>query len=337
MAVMNVKATTKNFREFDAGSAASGGPKEASNLTPEQMKQLGADNVGELLNKVADPNYVDPSKKMRAVGSDKLDKDAFMKLMLAQMKQQDPTNPLKSHEMASHLAQFAQLEQMTNMNTNIEAMRQGQKPTESFQALNFIGKWVSGDSSKVFRAKGDTDHDVRFKLSADAQDVSIKVRDSRGDIIRTVDLKDFKQGDNKWTWNGMKDNGSAASAGEYQIFIQAKGAEGQNLAVKTDFEGPISGVQYTAEGPVLMVGNQTVRMKDVKRIIDPDQAQKNDQKSQNSTQNNLKTSTQPNKIEEKGTEKIGAPEAEPAPGEKLMSDVGLSKEMMARLDKEIKL
>lgn len=336
MGVVNLKATTKNFREPDLTSQGPQAPKEASNLTPDQLKQLGVDNVGDFLNKVADANYVDPKKQMRAVGSDKLDKDAFMKLMLAQMKQQDPTNPLKSHEMAAHLAQFAQLEQMTNMNTNIEAMRQGQKPTESFQALNFIGKYVSGDASKVFRAKGDTDHDVSYQLGNDAQDVSIKVRDSRGDIIRTVELKDLKQGENQWVWNGKRDNGVPASAGEYQIMIEAKNSEGKNLAVKTNFEGAISGVQYTADGPVLMVGTQTVRMKDVKRIIDPAQAQKNDQKVENQTKNNLKPATQVDKNENKDAVEAGAPEAEPAPGQQLMSDVGLSREMMARLEKELK-
>src|SRR5690606_35195937 len=111
-----------------------------------QDEALGGQDVGEFLNKIADPNWVDPQKRFRATGNDKLDKEAFMKLMLAQMKNQDPTNPMKSHEMAAQLAQFSSVEQLSNINTTLTAMQAGQKPTESFQALNFIGKAVAGDS-----------------------------------------------------------------------------------------------------------------------------------------------------------------------------------------------
>lgn len=268
MGVMNIKSGTKAWREPQPNDIQKGSGA-GNNMTPEEMQKMGADNVGEYLNKIADPNYVDPSKKMRAVGSDKLDKDAFMKLMLAQMKQQDPTNPLKSHEMAAQLAQFSQLEQMTNMATSLEALKEGQKPTESFQALNFIGKWVSGDSAKVMRAKGDKDHDFNFQLGKDADTVTIKIRDERGDIVRTTELKQLKGGDNAWVWNGKKDNGTVASAGEYQIMVEAKEAKGQKIAVNTGFEGAISGVQYTLDGPVLMVGTQSIKLKDVRKIVDP--------------------------------------------------------------------
>lgn len=82
-----------------------------------------------------------------------MDKDAFMKLMLAQMKHQDPTNPMQSHELAAQLAQFSSVEQLQNLNTTMTDMRNGQKPSESFQALNFIGKAVSGGLGKNFASQ----------------------------------------------------------------------------------------------------------------------------------------------------------------------------------------
>jgi flagellar basal-body rod modification protein FlgD len=122
------------------------------------------------------PNWIDPSKKARTVGNSNLDKDAFFKLMLAQMKNQDPTNPLKSHEMAAQLANFSSLEQMQNINKTLGEMKEGQKPSENFQALNLIGKAVAGDSSKVIRGLNDKDHDFKFNLPMDASEVGIKVR-----------------------------------------------------------------------------------------------------------------------------------------------------------------
>src|SRR5438445_10608183 len=75
-------------------------------LSTQDKAKTGEEDVGSIANKLADPNWTDPSKKVRATGNPSLDKDAFFKLMLAQMKNQDPTNPMKSHEMAAQLANF---------------------------------------------------------------------------------------------------------------------------------------------------------------------------------------------------------------------------------------
>ncbi len=301
---------------------------------PEQLKMIGADvaaknsdeNIGEILNKVADPNWVDPSKKIRAVGKDKLDKDAFMKLMLAQMKNQDPTNPMQSHEMAAQLAQFTSVEQLMNMNQTLDSLNQSQKPMEGFQALNFLGKMVAGDSAKLVRAKGDTSHDFNFDLPDNAQEVSIKIRNSRGEIVRKVDLKEMKKGNNTWVWNGQNDQAQAQSAGEYQFFVEASNSGGKKLSVKTDFEGLITGVNYTNEGPVLLVGSQSVKLKDVKKIVDPNV------KSQNKTGPDLKNNMQQQQTE--NVARAGDPETQ-LPSN-VLDQVGMSNELMNRVEKEIK-
>ena len=296
-----------------------------NNLSADDLAKLQGQEVGDVLNKIADPNYVDPNKRVRAVGSDKMDKDAFMKLMLAQMKNQDPTNPLKSHEMAAQLAQFSSLEQLQNINTTLGELQKGQKPQESFQALNFIGKGVSGDSAKVIRSKGDKDHDFTFNLNDDAKDVEIKVRNQEGEVVRSVQLHDMKKGENKWTWNGKGESGAPSPVGEYTFLIEAKASNGKKLFVKTDFDGVISGVSYSAEGPVLMVGNQTIKLKDVKKISDPS-IKNNDQKITPAANPDLKSAGDTKENE-------GAPEAPISPSN-LMTNVGMSNGMMEKFKKE---
>jgi len=307
------------------------------------LEQLDGQSVGDVLNKVADPNYVDPQKKVRAVGSDKLDKDAFMKLMLAQMKNQDPTNPLKSHEMAAQLAQFSGLEQMQNTNTTLNEMLKGQKPNEGFQALNFIGKAVAGDSSKVTRLKGDKEHEFTFDLPADAKDVDIKIRSSDGDIVRKVSLHNLKAGQNKWVWNGKNEAGATSSVGDYQMMIEAKASNGNKLAVKTDFNGVISGVSYTSDGPLLMVGTQSVKLKDVKKIVDPSLVQPHEKGPVTPIQNlDQKNGQNLEKIKTpdlqmlqgaKDDEDKGAQES-PAMASNLATGVGMSSEMIDKLKTE---
>jgi flagellar basal-body rod modification protein FlgD len=324
MAVMGIKTGVKAWSDSPQNEIQK----------PEKLKMIGADvaaksadeNIGDMLNKVADPNWVDPSKKFRAVGKDKLDKDAFMKLMLAQMKNQDPTNPMQSHEMAAQLAQFTSVEQLMNMNQTLDSMKESQKPMESFQALNFLGKMVAGDSAKLVRAKGDTSHEFNFELPDNAQEVSIKIRNSRGEIVRKMDLKEMKKGNNTWVWNGQNDQAQAQAAGEYQFFVEANSSAGKKLSVKTDFEGLITGVNYTPEGPVLLVGSQSVKLKDVKKIVDPNV------KSQNKTGPDLK-----NNMQQQQTENVArAGDAETQLPSNVLDQVGMSNELMNRVEKEIK-
>lgn len=243
----------------------------AQNLSAtDKTKALGnEESIGDVLNKVADPNYIDPSKKPRAVGNSELGKDAFMTLLLTQMKNQDPTNPLKSHEMAAQLAQFTSLEKLNNINDGISALHKDAQPEHNFQALSFIGKTISTDNSKVSRMEKDAHHDVRFSLPADAQTLTLQVKDSEGKVVRTLENKNLKAGKNEMVWNGLTDEGAAAPVGDYTLGFEAVGSNGHKLHVETKAEGVISGVNFTPMGPQLLVGKQVINMADVKSISQP--------------------------------------------------------------------
>jgi flagellar basal-body rod modification protein FlgD len=343
MGVMGVKANTKQFQP--AQEKPTSANAALSNISATDKNKINGENVGDALNKLADPNWVDPSKKMRTVGNANLDKDAFFKLMLAQLKNQDPTNPLKSHEMAAQLANFSSLEQMQNMNTTLTEMKNGQKPMEQYQALNLIGKAVSGDSSKLVRVKGDKDHDFRFNLPMDSKDVTIKLKNGEGETVRVYDMKNLKKGDNKITWNGKDDRNLDALPGEYTFSIEAKGPNDGKIAVKTDFGGVITGVNYTPEGPVLMIGNQTIRLKDVRKIQDPS-LMSNDQKATDVTAQDLKKDGAVADTDKKEDSAAAKPASEaaskPAPEvqgthaavNKIMDSVGMSRDMISKLQKE---
>lgn len=337
MSSVGIKVGTKSWSDAsNSGIIKSDGNQ---NMTATDLARLGGDNVGDVLNRLSDPNYVDASKKIRAVGSDKLDKDAFMKLMLAQMKNQDPTNPLKSHEMAAQLAQFSSLEQLQNVNDNLGDLKTAQKPTETYQSLNFIGKAVMGDASKVTRLKGDKQHEFSFSLPDDVQKATVQVKDENGEVVRKIELRDLKKGENSWTWNGQNEAGHVQATGEYRFVIDAKNQFDKKVDVKTDFEGIISGVNYTAEGPVLLIGNQSIKLKNVKQIIDPAVLQAKQQKDQNTKNIATGPLKMPDAVKQdnvKTEELKGAPEKEETPAGNV-SGLPMSREFQAKLEKETKL
>jgi flagellar basal-body rod modification protein FlgD len=212
---------------------------------------------------------------MKTHGNNQLGKDAFMTLLLTQMKNQDPTNPLKSHEMAAQLAQFTSLEKLQGINDGIEGLRKDAQPNHNFEALAFIGKAVQTDNSKVSRGTTDARHAIRFNLPADAQKLTMTVKDPAGNVIRTLEAKALKAGKNEMEWNGMTEEGSPAAVGDYTVAFEALGSNGRKLYVETKTEGIISGVNFTPKGPQLMIGQQVVNMADVKSISDPNIQQPN--------------------------------------------------------------
>lgn len=309
--------------------------KNQTQLTDAQKQLLGADNLGAVLNKVSDPNWVDPSKQVRGTGNKDMDKDAFFKLMMAQLKNQDPTNPLKNHEMAAQLAQFSTLEQMSNMNTTLKEMKAGNKPIEEFQALNMIGKKVAGDSSKVTRNETDKEHEFIFKLPQDAKATEIKVMNAKGDVVREFKFNELKTGENKIVWNGETEDGRKAPAGQYFFQTESTAMSGQKIQVKTDFEGVISGMSFSPEGPVLQIGKQSVRLKDVRQFSDPS-LMSNDQKTNDVTELDLKKSSHNGQTNIKQETKTEAQKkAMSASTEDYLANVGMSSELLDKVQTEL--
>lgn len=264
--MISVKGGTQTWTSGPKPEPSIKGETAQSISSTDREKYFQDESLGDTLNKVADPNYIDDSKKMRTTGKSELGKDAFMTLLLTQMKNQDPTTPLKSHEMAAQLAQFTSLEKLNNINEGISDLRKDQQPAHNFQALAFIGKTISTDNSKVGRVDTESTHQVRFTLPADSQATKMVVKDAAGNIVRNLEFKNLKTGKNELEWNGMTEEGAKAPVGDYTVAIEAVGSNGRKLAVEMKTEGVISGVNFTAQGPQLMVGKQVINMADVKSI-----------------------------------------------------------------------
>lgn len=335
MPITTTKVGTKTWADPGSKENDLSLQKNQTQLTEEQKKALGADNLGAVLNKVTDPNWVDPSKKVRGVGNKEMDKDAFFKLMMAQLKNQDPTNPLKNHEMAAQLAQFSTLEQMSNMNTTLKEMKAGNKPIEQFQALNLIGKKVSGDAAKIIRGETDTEHEFKFKLPQDAKTSTIQVMNTKGDIVREFKFNELKAGDNKVVWNGETEDGRKAPAGDYFFQIEALTSGGQKQQVKTDFDGVITGMSFSNEGPVLQIGKQTIRLKDIRQFSDPS-LMSNDQNTKDITQLDLKKDAEKanNKIKEE-TKTAEQKRAIAGSTEDVLTNVGMSSELLNKVKSQV--
>lgn len=327
---MATKMNTKTWAENKTGREDA---RQEQPLTDEEKKMMGGQDLDTILNKAADPNYVDTSKKVKGSGNSNLDKDSFFKLMMAQMKNQDPMNPLKNHEMAAQLAQFSTLEQMSNMNQTLMKIEGKNNEPQNFQALNLIGKTVQGDSSRITRTQFDKDHDFNFTAPQELSEATVKVFNAKGEMMREFKLNNIQQGASKVSWNGMNEAGEKAPAGDYKFQIEATNKQAQKVAVKTEFEGTISGLSFSAEGPVLQVGQQSIKMRDVRQITDSS-VKNNDQKVNDLTGTDLKKPVEAkhNLIKKDANTSANA-QAQPQGGSDVMTDVAMSRETMNELMK----
>ena len=329
MSAISTKMNTKTWTDKPSAEMA---PK-LTNLTEEQKKQMGGEDLSQILNKASDPNYVDPKRKVDGHGNPSLDKDAFFKLMLTQLKQQDPTNPLKNHEMAAQLAQFSTLEQMSNMNSTLTKIEGKNSEPQNFQALNLIGKTVAGDSSKIARSQFDKGHDFNFNATQEMTEATVKVMNDKGEAVREFKLHNLKEGANKITWNGMNESGDKQAPGDYQFKIEAKNKLGDKVNVKTDFEGKISGIRFAADGPVLQVGQQSIKMRDVRQITDSS-AMTSDQNVNNLNEQdlNIDAPTKHNNIKKEANTSSNTKGPPPGASD-VMTGVAMSRETMNDLQK----
>jgi flagellar basal-body rod modification protein FlgD len=198
----------------------------------------------------------------------KLGKDAFLQLLVAQMKNQDPTNPMDGRKLASQLAQFSSVEQLTNLNTAMDNLVKSQdnmsQSLSNTMAASLAGKEVQAVSDRI-HIKAGKDCTIPFQLGSPAADVKITITDSNGTTIRTAKLENLSAGENAWSWNGKTNEGNKVPEGNYAVHIDAKNGDSK-VETLVYQQGTAEKVRYTPEGVRLMINGVAVPLGNVKEI-----------------------------------------------------------------------
>lgn len=203
-------------------------------------------------------------------GNDAMDKDAFMDLMIAQLKNQDPLNPMDGTEYAAQLAQFTSLEQLTNLNTSmdqsIEADYYLSQSINNTLTATLIGNDVKLDSPTLNNV-GQDSIEFGYSLPADASDVTIKIYNENGALVKTISQENTPSGDHKLSWDFFDDNGNKTPEGAYSFKIEATNAQGEKMDVSSYGIGTIDGVKFGENGTTLIVGGIEYSLGDILEIL----------------------------------------------------------------------
>jgi len=192
------------------------------------------------------------SSKTKSLG-----KDDFLKMLLAQLKNQDPLKPLDGTEFAVQLAQFSSLEQLNNMNTELKNLGLYQMTQGNAQAVSLIGKEVTALQSGSFRVEN-TSANLSYRLSQDAQKVTVKIYDLNGKLVDTIESAGQKAGLQTISWNAGR-----FGKGDYTYEVSALDITGNAVTADTMMSGTVTAVQFKDKAVYLTVNGQEIAFSDV--------------------------------------------------------------------------
>ncbi|WP_131107600.1 flagellar hook assembly protein FlgD [Pseudomonas sp. Sample_10] len=186
-----------------------------------------------------------------ATGKKALGKDAFLQLLVTQLKNQNPLEPQGNGEFVAQLAQFSSLEGITTLNDTVSGIAGTFGSSQALQASSLVGRSViaPGDKAVVDTTKGMTGSVVLPQSVAQAE---VKVTDKDGKVIRTITLTDQNAGNASFTWDGKDDAGNVAPAGTY-TFGATTTIDDQSVALITNLPATVNSVTISQTGGELML------------------------------------------------------------------------------------
>lgn len=147
----------------------------------------------------------------------------FLQLLVTQLQNQDPTNPMDSAQMTSQLAEINMVSGISQLNTTLSSLQSQLTATQQLQASALIGKDVLAPGSTITVASGAASG-FGVQLGTAATDVKVSIKNSSGTTVQTLDLGAESAGVVPITWNAENSSGSTVPDGNYTISVTATGA-----------------------------------------------------------------------------------------------------------------
>ena len=178
--------------------------------------------------------------------NNELGQSDFIELLVAQVKNQDPSKPMDSSEFMSQLAQFSVVSGVEDLNTSFESLSLNLTSNQSMQAAGLVGRevLVPGGEGVLVAGSGMSGQII---LPAQANDINLKIFNAQGVQVRELVLGSGERGELKFKWDGFDDNGDASVEGVYTITAEAL-ISGNREAMDVSLETRIDSISLSQDG-----------------------------------------------------------------------------------------
>jgi flagellar basal-body rod modification protein FlgD len=215
-------------------------------------------------NKVSEDLMASMNSAKKATSTTQDAQDRFMTLLVTQMKNQDPLNPLDNAQVTSQLAQLSTVTGIEKLNTTMESLMGSYQSSQTVAAANMIGHGVFVPGSGV--ALQDKKALLGLELAEPADKVVVTISDASGKAVHSMDLGALKAGLHPLAWDGETENGAVAN-GDYTFKVTAMRGTEKLEATNLSF-GVVNSVTTNAQGVKLTLpGVGDFSMSDVKQIL----------------------------------------------------------------------
>jgi flagellar basal-body rod modification protein FlgD len=203
------------------------------------------------------------------------DTDKFMTLLVTQLKNQDPLNPLDNAQVTSQLAQLQTVTGVNKLNETLNTLKASYQSSEAMQATNLIGHGVLVEGSDV--ALSGSKAIMGVELGTDADSVKVDIIDKNGKTVQSMDLGKQKAGVIPLAWDGVPDATNVDSSGKpvtladgnYTFQVTAtRGADKLTDAKTLSFDSVASVTTNSTDGVKLNLPSKGgVTLADIKQVL----------------------------------------------------------------------
>lgn len=201
-----------------------------------------------------------------------LDKDAFMKLFLAELQNQDPTNPMDTDKMITQTANLTTVESMENVQSSISSLVDSFQSTSGMDTISAVGK-VADTGLDAFNVEdGGQAIDFELFFESDYTRAEVFVFDTTGNVVKKFSIDDGNEGMNSITWDGKDNSGNAVDPGVYRIeatYRDAANPAGNEIMMTKMGLYPIESVIFGGEEVQVRLGNEYFNFSDIREIMEP--------------------------------------------------------------------
>lgn len=195
-------------------------------------------------------------------------KDQFLTLFLAQLQNQDPLQPMTDTEMTQQMAQFGQLEQLFNLNSNFDALGKVLVSLNTLQASSLIGRTVKAQGETIEVEQG-VPETIAYTLPENVHTLNVVIESETGDAVKKSSIDDsFMKGEGQhdMIWDGLNNLGQPVPDGVYRVRFEAKRLDDSPVPVQQYLDGKVTSVSLENGIVVLKVGDKELHLEDVIEI-----------------------------------------------------------------------
>lgn len=148
--------------------------------------------------------------------NDELGQEDFLKLLVAQLKNQDPSNPVENSEFLGQIAQFSMVNGIDGLGTSFDSVASSLFSTQAMQASQLVGKDILVETN-VAELEAGASIDAVVESSSLASNVKVYIEDQQGSLVRSIDMGSIGAGSTSFSWDGLDSEGEPAAAGAYTL------------------------------------------------------------------------------------------------------------------------